>query len=139
MINLFKKNVCRDCHFLSREFDERKKLTLTENERLKIKDSDFSFLDNLNWSLFCHKGKWDESIHGGQELRNERNRNINDTNRKKCEFYALYQAGATYQSVEIELNNHQKQINDKKQFREKIYLAIISGVIGYIVRMVTNE
>ena len=139
MINLFKKNVCRNCHFLSKELHENAKLSLTENERLKIKDSNFSFLDNLNWSLYCYKGKWGESNHGGQELKNKRNTNINDTNRKKCEFYALYQAGATYQSVEIELNNREKQINDKKQFREKIYLAIISGVIGYIVRMVTNE
>lgn len=96
------EEICRNCHFLSKEFRDRSgavtTFSLSDKERDAVGAGNKDFIAS-HYSLKCQMGVWDEGVKPGTDDRTER---LNSINRKdKCFFFA-YNPGMLF-SAAIEL------------------------------------
>lgn len=133
---MFKKEVCRDCHFLSKKFAYARDydFKLEESDRENVKNNNYDFLKNSSSSLYCFKEKWNENISGAENLKNDRSKTLNITKRNDCRYFHKYQSGATYKAIEDEISFNENTKQNKRQFKEKIYLLLVGSIIGWLIK-----
>ena len=82
------KQICRNCHFLSKEYRDATGRVLTfsvsSDEREQAKNENIDFIGD-QYSLNCFHGVWDEGVVPGK---GNRLKNVNEIKRKrKCFFW----------------------------------------------------
>lgn len=102
------KEICRNCHFLAREYREENtgivhSYSLSKDERNDFKSGVFDKIGD-RYSLKCHMGVWDEGVDPNKK---NRPRLINEIDRKnECFFYPhkpamLFPAAKILQNVRM--------------------------------------
>jgi len=116
------QQVCRNCHFLAKEFPEpntgrRLSFSLSKEEREKARLGQVDFVDDI-FCLKCHMGVWDEGVNLGKGQRLTR---VNDTIRRgKC-FFFPYDPGMLFDAAK-ELQKREQENRQLK--RSHLYTRI---------------
>ena len=127
------KSICRNCHFLSKEYREANTgrvliFSLTQIDRDKVKES----LDEdifKNYSLSCHMGVWDEGVMGGTK---ERDTVINLTPRaSNCFFFPYHPAMLFDAAKELQKRQDENRQLKKSNFYTRIALWVAAGALAF--------
>ena len=126
------KAICRNCHFLSKEYREANTgrvlvFTLTQIDREKIAQTPDEDMFEP-YSLNCHMGVWDEGLMGGKK---ERDTMINLTSRASSCFFFPYNPAMLFSAAK-ELQKRQdenRQLKNSNSYtRAGLWLA--SGALA---------
>ena len=103
------KEICRNCHFLSKEYREANTgrvlvFNLTQIDREKIAQTPDEDMFEP-YSLNCHMGVWDEGVMGGTK---ERDTMINLTSRASSCFFFPYNPAMLFNAAK-ELQKRQDE------------------------------
>lgn len=108
------KAICRNCHFLAKEYDEndgrRLSSSLSEADRKKTKESPSAFLQPY-YSLKCQMSVWDEGV---VSLGNAHNNILNREDRKNKCFFFPYRPGMLFETA----REIQKRQDESRQLKD---------------------
>ena len=130
------KKICRDCHFLARDYrgvsGETWKQTVTKEERDKAEAGEIDFFKLKDQaSLNCHMGVWDEGVKPGSDDRLER---VNKTKRYNCFFYP-YDEGMLFDAAKVLQKREQenRQLKRTNKFSTiGLWIAAIGLISGFL-------
>ena len=132
------KEICGNCHFLSKEVRESTgrflSFSVTPKERAAVKAGEIAFVAS-HYSLKCHMGVWDEGVAPGKEDRPER---INITNRADKCFFFPHNPGMMFPAAEELQKRAQENRNLKKSnmyTRVGLWIAAVALFIDAIVNL----
>ena len=134
------KPICRNCHFLSKEFREANSgrvlvFNLTHKDRENI--AQISGEDMFEpYSLNCHMGVWDEGVMGGKK---ERDTMINLTSRASNCFFFPYHPAMLFDAAK-ELQKRQDENEQLKESnshtRTALWIAVAALALDALVALV---
>lgn len=131
------KQICKNCHFLSKEIREEntgrvQNTSISSKDREKAENGIVDFIPEY-YSMKCYLGVWDEGVNSGKENRLSI---VLKTKRKgKC-FFLPYNPGMLFETAKA-LQRQQQE--DNKSKRSNLYtrialrIAFISLIFSAIV------
>ena len=134
------KPICRNCHFLSKEYREENtarvlgfSLTKQERDKAELTPND---VISVHYSLNCHMGVWDEGVSGGAQ---ERNLIINLTPRASSCFFFPYHPAMLFDAakeLQKRKDENQQLKNSNLYTRIGLWIAMgalaVSALVGYL-------
>ena len=127
------KEICRNCHFLSKEYGEANTdrvlvFNLTQIDREKIAQTPDEDMFEP-YSLNCHMGVWDEGVMGGTK---ERDTMINLTPRASSCFFFPYNPAMLFDAAK-ELQKRQDETKQlkKSNFYTRVALWVAAEALAF--------
>lgn len=124
------KQICADCHYFFRNKASYKFPILNE-QRVKVKNNDYSWLDEQVEAVACYREIWDENY---EDFLNNRHEIICEINRKNKCFFWKFQPGTNLKkAIELHDKIEQRKLETRK-YRLAIY-GLILMILGLIITM----
>ena len=132
------KNSCVDCHFFLKSYrdsNEPDKFVLTEDEREKVRDGDFSWHDDTEApvALACDMEVWDQGV-GGFPSHDRWEFLVNRERKKSC-FFRRHEAGMLLSAAK-ELQRREMIAAEARHDRGLTIAGLFIAAIALAVSMV---
>lgn len=127
------KQICRNCHFLSKEIREDNtgrvlSFSVTASEREQAQHGNIDFIGD-HYCLKCHHGVWDEGVSPGKE---NRLKIVNETKGKRECFFWPYNSAMLFQAAE-ELQKREQENEQLKRSNLYTRIGLWIAAIGLIL------